>query len=198
MKIVPLKKSPATYSCNSYMILGDWNRIEDVNTLVDPGVDAFVLGEIHRLSTGVGKEPVQQIIITHNHFDHSAGVAALKQAFGCRVLAYGDGPLVDETLHDRQFIKAGDDFLEVLHTPGHSGDSICLYASSLQALFSGDTQLKVLAAGGTYSRDYVEALERLCTMKISSVYSGHDRPVLSGVREMLQRSLDIVLEAEIN
>ena len=37
MKIVPLKKRPGTYSCNSYLILGDWNRIEDVNTLIDPG-----------------------------------------------------------------------------------------------------------------------------------------------------------------
>ncbi|QWV94714.1 MBL fold metallo-hydrolase [Geomonas oryzisoli] len=197
MKIVPLKKSPATYSCNSYLILGDWNRIEDVNTLIDPGVDDFILAEIRELSTGFGKEPVQQVVLTHNHFDHTAGVAALKEAFGCRVFAYDNGRLVDETLHDRQFIKAGDDFLEVLHTPGHSGDSVCLYAPSLQVLFSGDTQVRVLAAGGSYCPAYVEALKRLCTLKIQSVYSGHDQPVLHGAREMLQQSLDFVLSAQI-
>ncbi|MBJ6752460.1 MBL fold metallo-hydrolase [Geomonas anaerohicana] len=197
MKIVPLKKSPATYSCNSYLILGDWNRIEDVNTLVDPGVDDFILAEIREVSTGFGKEPVQQVVLTHNHFDHTAGVAALKDAFGCRVFAYGNGPLVDETLHDRQFIKAGDDFLEVLHTPGHSGDSVCLYAPSLQVLFSGDTQVRVLAPGGSYCREYVEALKRLCELKIRGIYSGHDRPVVQGAHEMLQQSLELVLAAQM-
>lgn len=198
MKIVPLKKSPGTYSCNSYLILGDWNRIDDVNTLIDPGADDFVMGEIGRLSTGVGKEPVQQIVITHNHFDHTAGVAALKRAFGCRVFAYGEGPLVDEALHDRQFLKAGDDFLEVLHTPGHSGDSVCLYAACLHALFTGDTPVRVVAAGGSYCREYVDALKRLNAMNIQRIYSGHDQPVLQGAREMLRRSLDLVLESEIS
>ncbi|MBU5638716.1 MBL fold metallo-hydrolase [Geomonas sp. Red69] len=198
MKIVPLKKSPATYSCNSYLILGDWNRIEDVNTLIDPGVDDFILAEIRELSTGFGKEPVQQVVLTHNHFDHTAGVAALKEAFGCRVLAYGHGPLVDEVLHDRQFIKAGDDFLEVLHTPGHSDDSVCLYARSLQALFSGDTLIRVLAAGGSYCREYIEALKRLTALKIQRIYSGHDQPVVEGAHEMLRKSLEFVLGAEMN
>ncbi|MBJ6799884.1 MBL fold metallo-hydrolase [Geomonas propionica] len=196
MKIVPLRKNSATYSCNSYLILGDWNRIEDVNTLVDPGVDGFILDQIRELSTGFGKEPVQQVVLTHNHFDHSAGVAAVKEAFGCRVFAYGDGPFVDETLHDRQFLKAGDDYLEVLHTPGHSGDSICLYAPSLQALFSGDTQVKVIAAGGSYCCEYVDGLKRLAAMKIQSIYSGHDQPVVKGARQMLLQSLEYVLGSQ--
>lgn len=197
MKIVPLRKSPATYSCNSYLILGDWNRIDDVNTLIDPGIDGFIIAEIRELSTGFGKEPVEQVILTHNHFDHAAGVAALRDAFGCRVYAYHEGPLVDEVLHDRQFLKAGDDFLEVLHTPGHSGDSVCLYAARLQALFSGDTQVRVIAAGGSYCREYVDVLRRLNAMNIQRIYSGHDQPVLSGASGMLKSSLELVLESEI-
>ena len=57
-------------------------------------------------------------------------------------MAFIDGPGVDELLPDGRFVKAGDDFLEVIHTPGHSSDSICLYAPAAKALFSGDTQLK--------------------------------------------------------
>ena len=128
MKIIPLDKSEQVYTCNAYLILGDWNRIEDLNTVVDPGLDGFILDQIQRESTGVGKTAVEQVIITHNHFDHAAGVKFLKDRYQCRVLAFSDGPYVDELITDGQKIKAGDDFLEVIHTPGHSCDSICLYS----------------------------------------------------------------------
>ncbi|WP_224982960.1 MBL fold metallo-hydrolase [Geomonas agri] len=196
MKIVPLKKSPATYSCNSYLILGDWNRIDDVNTVIDPGVDSYIVGQIAEISTGFGKQPVEQVLLTHNHFDHTSGVAAIKAAFGCRVLAYRHGVGVDEVLHDRQFIRAGDDFLQVLHTPGHSSDSICLYAPAAQALFSGDTQVRVRGEGGSYTEEYVEALKRLCGLKVKCIYSGHDEPVLDGGREILLKTLAEVLKAQ--
>ena len=58
MKIIPLKKNDKIYSCNSYLILGDWNRVEDVNTLIDPGIDGFVLAgnraSLHRFRQGGG------------------------------------------------------------------------------------------------------------------------------------------------
>jgi hypothetical protein len=49
VRIIPLEKSDRVYSCNSYLILGDWNRIDDLNTIVDPGNDDFVLNEIERI-----------------------------------------------------------------------------------------------------------------------------------------------------
>ncbi|QXE92742.1 MBL fold metallo-hydrolase [Geomonas subterranea] len=196
MKIIPLKKSPATYSCNSYLILGDWNRIDDVNTLIDPGVDGYIADQIRELSTGFGKQPVEQVILTHNHFDHTAGLGAIRSAFGCKVFAYRQGAGVDEVLNDRQFIRAGDDFLQVLHTPGHSSDSICLYAPAAQALFSGDTQVRVLGEGGSYTSEYVAALKWLCGLKIRSIYSGHDEPVLTGGGEILLKSLEEVLRSQ--
>ena len=196
MKIVPLKKSPATYSCNSYLILGDWNRIEDVNTLIDPGVDGSILDQIAEISTGFGKQPVEQVLLTHNHFDHTSGLGVIKSAFDCKVFAYRSGAGVDEVLHDRQFIRAGDDFLQVLHTPGHSSDSVCLYAPAAQALFSGDTQVRVRGEGGSYTSEYVAALKLLCGLKIRGIYSGHDEPVLEGGREILLKSLEEVLRTQ--
>src|SRR5689334_12024196 len=130
MRIKPLARSDKTYSCYSYLILGDWNHIGDLNTIVDPGTDDFILDEIERMSTGCGKVPVGQVILTDNHFDHAGAVKAIKKRYKARVLAFSEGPWVDELLSDGQFIKAGDDILEVLHTPGHSSDSICLYAPS--------------------------------------------------------------------
>lgn len=197
MKILTLRKSPKSYSCNSYLVLGDWNRIDDVNTVIDPGVDDFILQEIAQVSTGVGKVPVQQIILTHNHFDHCTGVPALKKRFGCRVFAYADGPFVDARLRDGEILRGGDGFLEVLHTPGHSTDSICVYAPSIHALFCGDTQLRVMAPGGSYDREYLEALKRLSELKVDRIYSGHEDPVLNGGQEMIAMTLEHVLKSEI-
>lgn len=111
MRIIALKKNNKVYSCNAYLILGDWNRVEDVNTLIDPGTDGFVLDEIEGLSTGFDKVAVEQVILTHNHFDHAAGVLAIKERYHAKVLSFIDGPGVDELLPDGRFVKAGNDFL---------------------------------------------------------------------------------------
>jgi len=189
MKIIPLINNKITYSCNSYLILGDWNRIDDLNTIIDPGTDDFVLNEIARLSTGFGKVPVAQVILTHNHFDHAGAVKAIKERYNARVLAFSDGPGVDEILSDGQFIKAGDDILEVLHTPGHSSDSICLYAPSEKALFAGDTQVRVRWPGDAYSPEYVEALFKIACRDIQKIYSGHDEPITSECQEIILLTL---------
>jgi glyoxylase-like metal-dependent hydrolase (beta-lactamase superfamily II) len=187
-----LKKSDRVYSCNSYLILGDWNRIEDVNTVIDPGTDDFVLHEIEHLSTGCGKVAVEQVILTHNHFDHSGGAMALKKRYGARLLAFADGPGVDGLLRDGRFVKAGDELLEVIHTPGHSSDSICLYAPTAQALFSGDTQVKIRSPGDVYTRDYLDGLLKLAGRKIMKMYSGHDDPMTGQVRETILETLSNV------
>ena len=73
MRIYPLKSSSSVYTCNSYLILGDWNRLEDINCLVDVGTDGSIAEEIRGMSTGFGKRPVERVICTHNHFDHVGG-----------------------------------------------------------------------------------------------------------------------------
>ena len=186
VRIVALKKTERTYSCNAYLLLGDWNRVEDVNTLIDPGIDDFVAAEIEGLSTGFGKLPVQQILLTHNHFDHAAGVVALKKRYGAKILAAVDGPGVDELLPDGRFVKAGDDFLEVLHTPVHSSDSLCFYAPAVKALFSGDMQLKSRLVGDDCREEYLLAIKRLANRDIATIYSGHDRPVESGANNLIR------------
>jgi glyoxylase-like metal-dependent hydrolase (beta-lactamase superfamily II) len=189
MQIVVLKKNDRLYSCNSYLILGDWNRLEDLNTVIDPGTDGFILDEIERLSTGFGKVAVEQVILTHNHFDHIGGSAALKARYGARVLAFVNGPGVDEVIRDGQFLRAGDDFLEVIHTPGHSSDSICLYAPLARALFSGDTQLNLRGGEEAYDPGFLTGLERLAGKRIRDIYSGHDAPLTQNAEETIRASL---------
>lgn len=198
MRIIPLVKNDKSYSCNSYLILGDWNRIGDLNTIIDPGADDFVINEIERLATGFGKIPVAQVILTHNHFDHAGAVMAIKKRYKAHVLAFSRGPGIDGLLSDGQLVKAGDDVLEVLHTPGHSSDSICLYAPTEKALFSGDTQLRVRNPGDTYSPDYVEALFKVACRNILKIYSGHDGPITADCQEMIIQTVRNVCRSHIS
>jgi len=197
MRVVELSQNPLIYTCRSYLLLGEWNRIDDVNTLIDPGVDASVLAEIETLSTGFGKNPVEQIILTHNHFDHAASAAIFKRHFGSKVYAWCEGEGVDELLYDGQMLNAGDSSLQVLHTPGHSSDSICLYYQEEKILFSGDTQLTIRGIGGAFTREYVETLRRLAGLSIDKVYSGHDPVMSSQVHETILQTLANVRNSRI-
>ena len=189
MRVVELLRAPSLYTCRSYLLLGDWNVLGDVNTLIDPGTDGSVIDQIETLSTGCGKVPVEQIILTHNHFDHAAGIEVFKKRYGTRVYAWCSGKDVDELLRDGQLITAGDEQLQVLHTPGHSSDSICLYNGARRILFSGDTQLRVRTAGGVFAPEYIETHRRLSTLRIDTVYSGHDEPIYHGAEEIIMETL---------
>jgi len=197
MRVVCLKQHPSQYSCSSYLILGDWNRIEDVNTLVDGGIDGFILEEIKGLSTGVGKKGVEQIVLTHGHFDHCAGTKIVKEKYSCPVLAFSDRDVVDETVQDGQMLRCGDRDFEVIHIPGHSTDSICLYCPEQQALFSGDTPLFIQTPGGSYTESFITALEKIATCHISIVYPGHGAPISGKISEMISNTLHNVYQSQI-
>ena len=197
MRVVCLKQNPYQYSCSSYLILGDWNRIEDVNTLVDGGIDDFVLAEISTLSTGVGKKGVEQIIHTHSHFDHCAGAKAIKERYYCPVLAFASQDVVDQTLQDGQIVRCGDQDFEVIHIPGHSCDSICLYCPEQEVLFSGDAPLFIKTPGGSYTQEFIDALEKIARRSISIVYPGHGSPILGEIGEMINNTLQNVYKSQI-
>jgi len=81
---------------------------------------------------------IEYVIATHNHFDHSATLGELAEAAGANTAAHESSPLsVDLRLRGGQKIRLGKSELEVLHTPGHTEDSICLYDGT--DLFTGDT-----------------------------------------------------------
>jgi glyoxylase-like metal-dependent hydrolase (beta-lactamase superfamily II) len=197
VKVIRLERNDSIYTCNSYLILGAWNRIEDINTLIDPGTDGSVMEEIERLSTGLGKVAVEQIILTHNHFDHAGGVAHFKEAYGCSVLAFAPGEHVDRCLKDGELLRAGDGYLEILHTPGHSWDSISLYSQIDETLFSGDMQLRVAKNGGIHTAAYFSSLLKISNRQICTILSGHDQPVEHGARELILTSLAHVRQGKI-
>ena len=74
MKILNLAAKNGVYSCNVYLVLGSWNTLRDVNTLVDVGRDPSFFERLDQASTGVGKKRVEQVILTHSHYDHAANL----------------------------------------------------------------------------------------------------------------------------
>ncbi|WP_030104645.1 MBL fold metallo-hydrolase [Actinoalloteichus caeruleus] len=127
--------------------------------VVDPGPD----DEEHLRR--VGEEgPVELVLLTHGHHDHSAGLARFADLVGAPSAAidprWSSGePLVDGAVLDVAGLR-----LEVLHTPGHTDDSACflVHGGAGPVVLTGDT---VLGRGTTVLtgslRDYLTTLRGL-------------------------------------
>lgn len=189
MRVVTLENSGEMYTSQVYLVLGDGNRLEDVNTLVDVGQDPAILASIERAPTGVGKWPVEQVVLTHSHSDHCALLPQVRAAFRPRVLAFSPNlEGVDGLLRDGDRIRMGDAVFEVIHASGHSSDSICLYNESEGVLFAGDSPLLITLPEGNYEAGFRAALEKLCARDVRRIYFGHGPPLTERCNQRLRES----------
>ncbi len=189
MRVMTLENSGEIYTSQVYLVLGDASRIEDVNTLVDVGQDPAILASIARAPTGIGKWPVEQVVLTHAHSDHFALLPLVREAFHPRVYAFSPNTEgVDHLLRDEDTIKMGDAYFEVIHMPGHSSDSICLYNQSEGILFAGDSPLLITSPGGTYEAGFLAALEKVCARDVRRIYFGHGAPLMERCNQRLRES----------
>jgi len=196
MKITNLTDHKSkVYSCNVYLIRGGWNAIADVNTLIDVGNDPAVIDRIRATPTGVGKKPIEQVILTHGHFDHAALLPAIREAFDPMVYAHSTFVEADRILEDWQKLRCGDRMFEVIHTPGHSSDSICLYCQEDGVLFAGDSPVIITSTDGSYEENFVRALERICQKDVRAIYFGHGDPLLNDCNARLRSSLRNIRES---
>lgn len=194
MKVVNLTANSMVYTSNVYLVTGTWNRLDDVNTLIDVGRDSMVIKSLwQEVSTGVGKPKVEQVILTHSHYDHAELLPKIIEAFRPKVYAASHALNgVDCLLKGGETLKVGDRFFEVIWSPGHSHDSICLYSRDEKALFAGDTPLIISSNEGTYSPEFVKALKILAGKEIETIYFGHGDSLGKGCKEALQNSLKLV------
>ena len=148
-EILPV--GPLQCNCS---IIGDETTRDAM--VIDPGddiADVLALIQKHNLQ-------VRQIVITHAHIDHVGGAMQLRQATGAPILMnQTDYALVkmldvqaawlgmkspgqveiDHSVGDADKIEAGPLSANVIHTPGHTEGSVCLYFSAQQKLIAGDT-----------------------------------------------------------
>lgn len=196
MKILNLNPSSAIYTSNVYLVTGTWNAIPDVNTLIDVGRDRQIIDRINQAATGVGKKKVDQVVLTHSHYDHASLLPKIREIFHPEVYAFTRSlPGVDHLLHDGERLRIGDREFEVIYMPGHSNDSICLYCKEERVLFAGDVPLFIISPGGTYEPQFVAGLERLARKEITRIYFGHGSPVEADGTQVIRSSLENVYQS---
>ena len=197
MKIINLTSNSKLYTCNVYFILGEWKGLDDVNALIDVGRDPSIIDKIRQLDTGVGKKRVEKAVLTHGHFDHVSLLPTIKDEFDPKVYAFHSINGVSHALRDGQTLKLADRWFEVIHTPGHTSDSICFYCAQEAVLFSGDAGLIITTTDGSYQEAFVRALERISRRNIKAVYPGHGDPITDNAKRLIYMSLDNVRKGRV-
>ncbi|MGW3966277.1 MBL fold metallo-hydrolase [Amycolatopsis sp. NPDC005003] len=123
--------------------------------VVDPGYRDL---EHLELLAGVG--PVELILLTHHHPDHAEGAPWFAERVGAPVRAFDPALCVGASpFADGEVIPAGGLSLRVLHTPGHTDDSVSLVLDG--QVLTGDT---ILGRGTTVLHDlgdYLRSLRKL-------------------------------------
>ena len=134
---------------------GSWTVDNNV-WLVGDDTDVIVIDAAHDATAildAISGRRVGAIVCTHGHNDHINAAVELRAATDAPIWLHpGDRMLWDaehEVAPDHDIVAGGrfelaDIVLQVLHTPGHSPGSVCLFAPQLNAVFTGDT----LFAGG--------------------------------------------------
>ena len=139
-------------------------------------------------------------VLTHSHFDHTAGCAAVIAKYGTPFgMSRADMPYLEDMqrqaaafgfgttalsapsfwLDDTPEIRWGEVSLQVIATPGHSAGSVCFYAPGEHMLFAGDTIFqgsigRTDLPGGDYDTLMDSIEQRILTLPSDTrVFSGH-------------------------
>ncbi|MFC1561855.1 hydroxyacylglutathione hydrolase family protein [candidate division KSB1 bacterium] len=145
-----------------------------ITALIDPSYSPEIIIDFAQNE----KFEIRYIFNTHGHYDHTNGNDVAKNLTGITPLRYGDvDPITGKTVSDNATFNLGNLEIRIIHTPGHTDDSICIYVKD--ALFTGDT-LFVGKVGGTdfgsqAKAEYNSLHKKLLTLPDSTrIFPGHD------------------------
>jgi glyoxylase-like metal-dependent hydrolase (beta-lactamase superfamily II) len=202
----PIRIVTPPLAANCYLL------IDERKALIDVGGDfQFILNAVKRY---MDPRELDYVILTHSHYDHAAaaghfkGIASivihekeysLMKAQGFASFMFGvkfKEFEPDISLKGGEKINLGSIELEVIHTPGHSPGSICLYEAERKWLFSGDTVFAYGSFGrvdlpGGSARELIESIEKLSELEVRNLYPGHEDVVEGNASEHIKKSLRI-------
>ena len=148
------------------------------------------------------RDEIDTIVLTHCHFDHTAHVKEIAHMCKAKVAIHradATGLFEDAQSLSMHFgarspgiapdirLNDGDTIgnLTVIHTPGHTPGSICLWSETDKVLISGDTVFTDGAFGrydfpGGSRQALEQSLDRLSALDVEGLYPGHGEPVDCG------------------
>jgi glyoxylase-like metal-dependent hydrolase (beta-lactamase superfamily II) len=192
--------------------------------VIDPGYTGSVRAVL-RFVNEAKLGTIDWVILTHHHIDHAGAAFALCQATGARLAVHGADaaylrvgrprermtlwgladrlPLrlaryvVSCAQGEPHRLENGETIagLTVVHGPGHTPGSICLYSESESALFLGDVLnnergLRTPPWTVNHShRDAMRAPHRLGTLRYEQAYFGHGPAILRGADQRVRAFL---------
>jgi glyoxylase-like metal-dependent hydrolase (beta-lactamase superfamily II) len=194
-------------SSNVYVLAGDYL------TIVDPGNDYTVFAELQKL--GFDPLDIKKVVLTHGHRDHCMGVFELLryppiyESKEIEIINHEQGPLeFKKILEEQGFsltqVKGGETLelsgfeWEVIHTPGHTIDGICLYHEPTKTAITGDTVLPHAMAdvdknaGGRLDH-YLYGVKQLLKKDIDNILPGHGVPVAGDGRIAVEQTYEGVM-----
>ena len=192
--------SPMTFTGTRSYILGTDNLI-----VIDPGPENN--DHFNAIMDYVGKRKVTDIILTHSHVDHSPLSRRLKGETGAPIIGFGSADearttfmkklsssldlggeegidhdlALDEKVIDKQVLKRDNYSIEVIHTPGHLSNHICLSVKEKKVLFSGDHVMgwatTLISPPDGDLGSFMKSLEKLSKRDEHIYYPGHGKPL---------------------
>jgi glyoxylase-like metal-dependent hydrolase (beta-lactamase superfamily II) len=145
------------WETNAYLV---WDGRSDEALVIDPGMDAAAALTARAADIGLN---IHLIANSHGHIDHIFDNAALKRASGAPLGIHPDdayrlsgeniyglqveASVADQELREGDRLEIGALQFRVLHTPGHTEGSVCLYEADRGLLMAGDVLFR-----GSYGR----------------------------------------------